>query len=219
MKNDDAILAAALREIFGLPCIADFNQIGSNDGFDPLFAEMSPRVNRNRFRPHSKFNDGLRPCETPKSPAGVQSNQEMANKINELYNELNQKDRDLKEARESVKRLQDSVRDFRKRAETAEMNAARTLAAHNELSANFNDLVEKYNTLKVQHQVVNAKVDYLLNRIRKEQADTPAPTPHNYKKFSINENGEIQGHSSNEVDAISIPLSEAEEIINRFRGV
>lgn len=199
MKNDDAILAAALREIFGLPCLADFNQIGSNDGFDPLFASMSPRVNRNRFCPHSKFNDGLTPCETPKAPAGVQSNQEMANKINELYNELNQKDRDLKEARESVKRLQDSVRDFRKRAETAEMNAARTLAAHNELS--------------------DDKVDYLLNRIRKEQADTPAPTPRNYKRLSINENGEIQGVPSNDVDAISIPLSEAEEIINHFRGV
>lgn len=219
MKNEDAILAAALREIFGLPCLGDFNQIGSNDRFDPLFADMSPRVNRNRFRPYGKFKDELTPRETPKSPAGVQSNQEMANKINELYNELNQKDRDLKEARESVKRLQDSVRDFRQRAETAEMNAARTLAAHNELSANFNDLVEKYNTLKVQHQAVNDKVDYLLNRIRKEQDDTPAPTPRNYKKFSINENGEIQGEPSHEVDAISIPLSEAEEIINHFRGV
>ena len=219
MKHDDAILAAALREIFGLPCLADFNQIGSNDGFDPLFAAMSPRMNRNRFRPYGKFKDELTPRETPKAPAGVQSNQEMANKINELYNELNQKDRDLKEARESVKRLQDSVRDFRQRAETAELKYGRMFTSYNELSAKFNTQVEKNNELKVQLQVFNDKVDYLLNRIRKEQDDTPAPTPHNYKKFSINENGEIQGEPSNDVDAISIPLSEAEEIINHFRGV
>lgn len=219
MKHDDAILAAALREIFGLPCLVDFNQSGSNDGFDPLFADMSPRVNRNRFRPHSKFNDGLTPCETPKAPTGFQSNQEMANKINELYNELNQKDRDLNEARESVKRLQDSVRDFRQRAENAELKYGRMFTSYNELSAKFNQQVEKNNELKVQLKEVNDKVDYLLNLIRKEQDDTPAQTPHNYKKFSINENGEIQGEPSNEVDAISIPLSEAEEIINRFRGV
>lgn len=219
MKHDDAILAAALREIFGLPCLGDFNQIGSNDGFDPLFADRSPRVNRNRFRPHSKFNDGLTPCETPKAPTGVQSNQEMANKINELYNELNQKDRDLNEARESVKRLQESVRDFRQRAENAELKYGRMFTSYNELSAKFNQQVEKNNELKVQLKEVNDKVDYLLNLIRKEQDDTPAPTPRNYKKFSINENGEIQGEPSNEVDAFSIPLSEAEEIINHFRGL
>lgn len=219
MKNEDAILAAALREIFGLPCLGDFNQIGSNDRFDPLFADMSPKVNRSRFRPYGKFQDEVAHREPPKAPTGVQSNQEMANKINELYNELNQKDKDLNEARESVKRLQDSVRDFRQRAETAELKYARMFTSYNELSAKFNQQVEKNNELKVQLQEVNDKVDYLLNRIRKEQDSTPAPTPHNYKKFSINENGEIQGEPSNEVDAISIPLSEAEEIINHFRGV
>lgn len=217
MKNDDAILAAALREIFGFPSMEDIRQIGSTDRFDPLFAEMSPKVNR--FRPYGKFNDGLTHREPPKVPAGVQSNQEMANKINELYNELNQKDRDLNEARESVKRLQESVRDFRQRAENAELKYGRMFNSYNELSARFNEQVEKNNELKLQLHDVSNKVDYLLNRIRKEQADTPAPTPRNYKKFSINENGELHREPSNEVDAISIPLSEAEEIINRFRGV
>ena len=137
-NNDDAILTAALREIFG---IDDDNYSVSSiqpprGGFPAGFL-FTPVQNKPRLNP----NDVIAPKQEPSCPNG---NQEMANKINELYNELNQKDKDLKEARETIKQLQQNILDFRKRTETAEMNAKRFLASHNELSAAYNGLVEKY---------------------------------------------------------------------------
>lgn len=200
MQNDDAILTAALREIFG---IDDENYSVSSiqpprGGFPAGFL-FTPVQNMPRLNP----NDVIAPKQEQSVPNG---NQEMANKINELYNELNLKDKDLKEARETIKRLQQNILDFRKRAETAEMNATHTLAIHNELSARFNSLVEKYNKLKLEHKAVTDKVEYLLKRIGSEQNDLICGVDLGFKE------------GDKHVDAISTPLSEAEAIINQFRG-
>lgn len=201
MQNDDAILTAALREIFG---IDDENysvsSIQQPRGGVPAGFLFTPVQNRPRLNP----NDVIAPKQEQPVPNG---NQEMANKINELYNELNLKDKDLKEARETIKRLQQNILDFRKRAETAEMNASRTLTSHNELSARFNGLVEKYNNLKLEHKVMTDKVEYLIKRIGSEQNDLTYGVDLGFKE------------GDKHVDAISTPLSEAEAIINQFRGL
>ena len=216
MQNDDAILTAALREIFGLD--EDNYTVGSirpprgdfHDARNPFFVFAPVQQNSQRFRPADMM---LAPRQENKEPPAPNGNLEMANKINELYNELNQKDKDLKEARETIARLQQNILDFRKRAENAEMNARHTLAAHNELSANFNGLVEKYNKLKLDHQAVNDKVEYLLKRIKNEQEGLA------YSYDPAIKGGDQHKEYTSPVDAISIPLSEAEEIINKFRGV
>lgn len=212
MQNEnDAILTAALRQIFGMD---DENYSvssiqpprgGFSDERNPFFV-FAPVQNRQRLNP----SDVIAP---KKEPSGANGNQEMANKINELYNEINLKDKDLKEARETIKRLQQNILDFRKRAETAELNASHTLASHNELSARFNSLVEKYNNLKLEHKVVTDKVEYLLKRIGSEQNDLTYGVDIGFKE------GDKHVEPNNDVDAISIPLSEAEAIINQFRGV
>ena len=207
MQNEnDAILTAALREIFG---IDDENYSVSSiqppRGGVPAGFLFTPVQNRQRLNP----NDVVAPKQEQSVPNG---NQEMANKINELYNELNQKDKDLKEARETIKQLQQNILDFRKRAETAEMNASHTLTSHNELSARFNNLVEKYNKLKLEHKVVTDKVEYLLKRIGSEQNDLICGVDLGFKE------GDKHVEPNKDVDAISIPLSEAEAIINQFRG-
>lgn len=201
-NNDDAILTAALREMFG---IDDDNYSVSSIGYPAGFL-FTPVQNKPRLNP----NDVIAPKQEQSVPNG---NQEMANKINELYNELNQKDKDLKEARETIKQLQQNILDFRKRAETAELNAARTLTSHNELSARFNNLVEKYNKLKLEHKVVTDKVEYLLKRIGSEQNDLTYGVDLGF------EEGDKHVEPNQDVDAISNPLSEAEAIINQFRGV
>lgn len=207
MQNEnDAILTAALRDIFG---IDDENySVGSiqppRGGF-PAGILFTPVQNRQRLNP----NDVIAHKQEQSVPNG---NQEMANKINELYNEINLKDKDLKEARETIKRLQQNILDFRKRAETAEMNASHTLTSHNELSARFNNLVEKYNKLKLEHKVVTDKVEYLLKRIGSEQNDLTYGVDIGFKE------GDRHVEPNKDVDAISIPLSEAEAIINQFRG-
>lgn len=208
MQNEnDAILTAALREIFG---IDDENYSVSSiqptrEGF-PAGILFTPVQNRQRLNPSDVI-------AQKQEQSGANGNQEMANKINELYNEINLKDKDLKEARETIKRLQQSILDFRKRAETAEMNAARTLTSHNELSARFNNLVEKYNNLKLEHKEVTDKVEYLLNRIGSEQNDLTYGVDLGF------EEGDKHVEPNKDVDAISIPLSEAEAIINQFRGM
>lgn len=208
MQNEnDAILTAALREIFG---IDDENYSVSSiqptrEGF-PAGILFTPVQNRQRLNPSDVI-------AQKQEQFGVNGNQEMANKINELYNEINLKDKDLKEARETIKRLQQNILDFRKRAETAELNAAHTLTSHNELSARFNNLVEKYNKLKLEHKEVTDKVEYLLNRIGSEQNDLTYGVDLGFKE------GDRNVEPNNDVDAISIPLSEAETIINQFRGV
>ena len=208
MQNEnDAILTAALREIFG---IDDENYSVSSiqptrEGF-PAGILFTPVQNRQRLNPSDVI-------AQKQEQSGVNGNQEMANKINELYNEINLKDKDLKEARETIKQLQQNILDFRKRAETAELNAARTLTSHNELSARFNNLVEKYNKLKLEHKVVTDKVDYLLKRIGSEQNDLTYGVDLGF------EEGDKHVEPNQDVDAISIPLSEAEAIINQFRGV
>lgn len=208
MQNEnDAILTAALREIFG---IDDENYSVSSiqptrEGF-PAGILFTPVQNRQRLNPSDVI-------AQKQEQSGVNGNQEMANKINELYNEINLKDKDLKEARETIKRLQQNILDFRKRAETAELNAAHTLTSHNELSARFNNLVEKYNKLKLEHKVVTDKVEYLLKRIGSEQNDLTYGVDLGF------EEGDKHVEPNNDVDAISIPLSEAEAIINQFRGM
>lgn len=208
MQNEnDAILTAALREIFG---IDDENYSVSSiqptrEGF-PAGILFTPVQNRQRLNPSDVI-------AQKQEQSGVNGNQEMANKINELYNEINLKDKDLKEARETIKQLQQNILDFRKRAETAELNAAHTLTSHNELSARFNNLVEKYNKLKLEHKVVTDKVDYLLKRIGSEQNDLTYGVDLGF------EEGDKHVEPNNDVDAISIPLSEAEAIINQFRGM
>ncbi len=208
MQNEnDAILTAALREIFG---IDDENYSVSSiqptrEGF-PAGILFTPVQNRQRLNPSDVI-------AQKQEQSGVNGNQEMANKINELYNEINLKDKDLKEARETIKRLQQNILDFRKRAETAELNAAHTLTSHNELSARFNNLVEKYNKLKLEHKVITDKVEYLLKRIGSEQNDLTYGVDFGF------EEGDRHVEPNKDVDAISIPLSEAEAIINQFRGV
>lgn len=107
-NNDDAILTAALREIFG---IDDENYSVSSiqppRGGVPAGFLFTPVQNRPRLNP----NDVIAPKQEQSVPNG---NQEMANKINELYNEINLKDKDLKEARETIKQLQQNILDFRK---------------------------------------------------------------------------------------------------------
>jgi hypothetical protein len=208
MQNEnDAILTAALREIFG---IDDENYSVSSiqptrEGF-PAGILFTPVQNRQRLNPSDVI-------AQKQEQSGVNGNQEMANKINELYNEINLKDKDLKEARETIKRLQQNILDFRKRAETAELNASHTLTSHNELSARFNNLVEKYNKLKLEHKVVTDKVEYLLKRIGSEQNDLTYGVDLGF------EEGDKHVEPNQDVDAISIPLSEAEAIINQFRGM
>lgn len=208
MQNEnDAILTAALREIFG---IDDENysvsSIQTPRGGFPAGILFTPVQNRQRLNPSDVI-------AQKQEQSGVNGNQEMANKINELYNEINLKDKDLKEARETIKQLQQSILDFRKRAETAELNASHTLTSHNELSARFNNLVEKYNKLKLEHKVVTDKVEYLLKRIGSEQNDLTYGVDLGF------EEGDRHVEPNKDVDAISIPLSEAEAIINQFRGV
>ena len=206
-NNDDAILTAALREIFG---IDDENYSVSSiqpprGGFPAGFL-FTPVQNTQRFRPA----DMLAPRQ---EQSGFSGNQEMANKINELYNELNQKDKDLKEARETIKQLQQNILDFRKRAETAEMNSKRVLASHNELSAAYNGLVEKYNKTTLKLHEANKKVDLMIKQIDTEQKDLTYGVDLGFKE------GDKHVEHNKDVDAISIPLSEAEAIINQFRGV
>ncbi|GEM_PF-6187227 len=144
-------------------------------------------------------------------------NREMANKINELYNELNQKDKDLKEARESVRRLQGSVREFRQRAEDAELNAARVKESYNGLAARYNKQVETNKGLRAELNALYKEVEYLLAKLSSEQdgtADADSP------KLTINDDtGEISKVPDKEVDAIDIPLCAAEEIIRKIQGL
>ena len=203
MQNEnDAILTAALRDIFG---IDDENYSVSSIGYPAGFL-FTPVHNRQRLNP----NDVIAPKQEQSVPSG---NQEMANKINELYNELNQKDKDLKEARETIKQLQQNILDFRKRTETAEMNAKRVLASHNELSAAYNGLVEKYNKTTLKLHEANKKVDSLIKQIDTEQNDLTYGVDLGVK------GGDRHVEPNKDVDAISIPLSEAEAIINQFRGM
>jgi len=144
-------------------------------------------------------------------------NREMANKINELYNELNQKDKDLKEARESVRRLQCSVREFRQRAEDAELNAARVKESYNGLAARYNKQVETNKGLRAELNALYKEVEYLLAKLSSEQDGTADEASH---KLTINdETGEISKAPDKEVDAIDIPLCAAEEIIRKIQGL
>lgn len=195
-NNDDAILTAALREMFG---IDDDNYSVSSIGYPAGFL-FTPVQNKPRLNP----NDVIAPKQEQSVPNG---NQEMANKINELYNELNQKDKDLKEARETIKQLQQNILDFRKRAETAEMNSKRVLASHNELSAAYNGLVEKYNKTTLKLHEANKKVDSLIKQI-----DLTYGVDLGFKE------GDKHVEPNKDVNAISNPLSEAEAIINQFQG-
>ena len=202
MQNEnDAILTAALRDIFG---IDDENYSVSSIGY-PAGILFTPVQNRQRLNP----TDVIAPKQEQSVPSG---NQEMANKINELYNELNQKDKDLKEARETIKQLQQNILDFRKRTETAEMNAKRVLASHNELSAAYNGLVEKYNKTTLKLHEANKKVDSLIKQIDTEQNDLTYGVDLGFKE------GDKHVGPNKDVDSISIPLSEAEAIINQFQG-
>ena len=144
-------------------------------------------------------------------------NREMANKINELYNELNLKDKDLKEARESIRRLQGSVREFRKRAEDAELNASRSKESYNGLAASYNKQVKMNQGMRAELNALHKEVEYLLAKLSSEQdgtADAASP------KLTINdETGEISKAPDKEVDAIDIPLCAAEEIIRKIQGL
>lgn len=144
-------------------------------------------------------------------------NREMANKINELYNELNLKDKDLKEARESIRRLQGSVREFRKRAEDAELNASRIKESYNGLAASYNKQVKMNQGMRAELNALHKEVEYLLAKLSSEQdgtADAASP------KLTINdETGEISKAPDKEVDAIDIPLCAAEEIIRKIQGL
>lgn len=194
-----------------------FDIFGDMFGLDP--DEIKRAIKSDDSLPQWKYGRDGRASQSAINPhqTGVGGNQEMANKINELYNELNQKDKDLKEARESVRRLQGSVRDFRRRAEDAELNAARIKESYNGLAASYNTLVETNKGLRAELNSLNKKIEYLLAKLNSEQdvtADNASP------KLTINaDTGEISKAPDKEVDAIDIPLDAAEEIIRRIQGL
>ena len=137
----------------------------------------------------------------PETPNAATSNQEMANKINELYNELNQKEHDLAETRKSFKRLQESLLDFRRRAEHAERDAAAARKSYNDLSAAYNKLLDS-------HRAVKAALNAAKNQSPVASADLAFPGTKDKTVVS-----------TPAVDAIDIPLSTAEDIINKvMRG-
>ena len=133
---------------------------------------------------------------TPETPNAATPNQEMANKINELYNELNQKEHDLGETRKALRSLQDTLLDFRRRAEHAEQDAAAARKSYNELSAAYNKLLDS-------HRAVKAALNAAKNQTPVASADLAFPGTKD--KTAV---------STPDVDAIDIPLSTAEDIIN-----
>lgn len=134
----------------------------------------------------------------PETPNAATPNQEMANKINELYNELNQKEHDLGETRKALKRLQETLLDFRRRAEHAEQDAAAARKSYNELSA-------EYNKLLYRHRAVKAALNAAKNQTPVESVDLAFPGTKDKTVVS-----------TPDVDAIDIPLSAAEDIINKL---
>lgn len=140
----------------------------------------------------------------PETPNAATSNQEMANKINELYNELNQKERDLVETRKALRSLQETLLDFRRRAEHAEQDAATARKSYSDLSAEFNKLLDS-------HRAVQATL-----RAAKNQRVYTASNQHPVASvdFAFPGTKDKTAVSTPEVDAIDIPLSEAENIID-----
>lgn len=137
----------------------------------------------------------------PETPNAATPNQEMANKINELYNELNQKEHDLGETRKALRSLQETLLDFRRRAEHAEQDAATVRKSYNELSA-------EYNKLLASHRAVKATLNAAKNQSPVASADFAFPGTKDKTVVS-----------TPDVDAIDIPLSAAEDIINHvLRG-
>ena len=137
----------------------------------------------------------------PETPNAATSNQEMANKINELYNELNQKERDLGETRKALRSLQETLLDFRRRAEHAEQDAAAARKSYNELSAEYNKLLDR-------HRAVKAALNAAKNQTPVASADFAFPGTKDKTVVS-----------TPDVDAIDIPLSAAEDIIDKvLRG-
>ena len=140
----------------------------------------------------------------PETPNAATSNQEMANKINELYNELNQKDRDLGETRKALRSLQDTLLDFRRRAEHAEQDAAAARKSYNELSAEYNKLLDSHRAVKAA-----------LNAAKNQTIYTASNHPHVASAdFAFPGTKDKTAVSTPEVDAIDLPLSAAENIID-----
>lgn len=143
--------------------------------------------------------------ETPKAA----TNQEMANKINELYNELNQKEKDLGETRKALRSLQETLLDFRRRAEHAEQDAATARKSYNELSA-------EYNKLLACHRAVKATLRAAKNQTVYTASNHPPVASVDLAFPGAKDKTVVQ---TPDVDAIDIPLSAAEDIINHvLRG-
>lgn len=140
----------------------------------------------------------------PETPNAATPNQEMANKINELYNELNQKEHDLCETRKSLKRLQETLLDFRRRAEHAEQDAATVRKSYNELSAEYNKLLNSHRAVKAALQAAKNQTVYTASN-QSPVASADFAFPGTKDKTVV---------STPNVDAIDIPLSAAEDIIN-----
>ena len=142
----------------------------------------------------------------PETPNAATSNQEMANKINELYNELNQKEHDLAETRKALRSLQDTLLDFRRRAEHAEQDAAAARKSYNELSAEYNKLLYRHREVKAALKAAKNQTVYTASN-QSPVASADLAFPGTKDKTVV---------STPAVDAIDIPLSAAEDIINQM---
>lgn len=174
---------------------------------DPILEFLSQlpgvtKVTPMDYHQYRRMNAGLAQRRVnPETPNAATANQEMANKINELYNELNQKEKDLGETRKALRSLQETLLDFRRRAEHAEQDAATARKSYNELSA-------EYNKLLASHRAVKATLRAAKNQTPVASVDLAFP--------GTKDKTVVQ---TPDVDAIDIPLSAAEDIINHvLRG-
>lgn len=176
---------------------------------DPILEFLSQlpgvtKVTPMDYNQYRRMNADLAQRRTTQEKNNAASNQEMANKINELYNELNQKEKDLAETRKALRSLQGTLLDFRRRAEHAEQDAATARKSYSDLSAEVNKLLDS-------HRAVMATV-----RAAKNQRVYTASSQHPVASvdFAFPGTKDKTAVSTPEVDAIDIPLSEAENIID-----
>lgn len=190
MQNDPAL--EILSQFFGIP----YNELVRRIESKPVtFKVNAPSADEYR---------GAIPARNEPMNAAV-GNQEMANKINELYNELNQKDKDLRETRKALRSMQETLLDFRRRAENAERDAATVRKSYSDLSAEYNNLLNRHRAVKASLKAAQNNKVYM------------SSSPFTVASFDSARAGQDR-HVEREVDAIDIPLSAAEEIIRRIQG-
>lgn len=195
MQNDPAL--EILSQFFGIP----YNELVRQIESKPVTFKVTP--------PSADEYRGAIPARNEQTNAGV-GNLEMANKINELYNELNQKDKDLRETRKALHSLQETLLDFRRRAENAERDAATVRKSYSDLSAEYNNLLNRHRAVKASLKAAqNNSVYKSSNPFTVASFDPAVPGGDVHRAQVI---------KPKEVDAIDIPLSAAEEIIRRIQG-